>query len=188
MRAHGWSRGLKIDTKLKKKYKNLDDRFFFINSGFNLRPLDVSAAIGNNQLKRINQFIKIRNYNRKKIINKLVNSKYWKKQFTFLKPAKYIQPSWFGLPILVDPKYTKVKNRFLKYLEKNKIENRPIISGNFLNQPSVDLFKLNLKKKKLVGAQEIENRGFFIGIHTKKISNEELILLENKLLKISKFK
>ncbi len=188
MRAHGWSRGLKVGMKLKKKYKNLDDRFLFINSGFNLRPLDVSAAIGNNQLKRINQFIKIRNYNRKKIINKLVNSKYWKKQFTFLKPAKYIQPSWFGLPILVDPKYTKVKNRFLKYLEKNKIENRPIISGNFLNQPSIDLFKLNLKKKKLVGAQEIENRGFFIGIHTKKISNEELILLENKLLKISKFK
>tara|TARA_B100000886_G_scaffold339950_1_gene307099 strand:+ start:128 stop:1357 length:1230 start_codon:yes stop_codon:yes gene_type:complete len=188
MRAHGWSRGLKIGIKLKKKYRNLDDRFLFINSGFNLRPLDVSAAIGNNQLKRINQFIKIRNYNRKKIINKLVNSKYWKKQFTFLNPAKYIQPSWFGLPILVDPKYTKVKNRFLKYLEKNKIENRPIISGNFLNQPSIDLFKLNLKKKKLIGAQEIENRGFFIGIHTKKISNEELILLENKLLKISKFK
>ena len=118
----------------------------------------------------------------------MVNSKYWKNQFTFLNPSKYIQPSWFGLPILVNSKYMKVKNRFLKYLEKNKIENRPIIGGNFLNQPSINLFKLNTKKKKLIGAQEIENRGFFIGIHTKKISNKELILLENKLLKISDFK
>ena len=188
MRAHGWSRGIKVDKKLKKKYQNIDDRFFFLNSGFNLRPLDVAASIGNNQLKRINQFIKIRNYNRIKIIDKLVNSKYWKNQFTFLNPANYVKPSWFGLPMLVDSKYIKVKNKFLQYLEKNNVENRPIISGNFLNQPSVNLFKLNSSKKKLQGAQEIEDRGFFIGIHTKKINNKELNLLESKLLKISDFK
>ena len=188
MRAHGWSRGIKVDKQLKKKYQNLDDRFFFLNSGFNLRPLDVSASIGNNQLKRINQFIKIRNYNRIKIIDKLVNSKYWKNQFTFLNPANYVKPSWFGLPMLVDSKYIKVKKKFLQYLEKNDVENRPIISGNFLNQPSVNLFKLNIAKSKLRGAQEIEDRGFFIGIHTRKINNKELDLLERKLLKISDFK
>ena len=88
--------------------------------------------------------------------------------------------------MLVDRKYIKIKNKFLKYLEKNKIENRPIISGNFLNQPSVKLFKLNSKNKKLPEAEEIEKRGFFIGVHTKKISNKELNLLEDKLLKINK--
>ena len=188
MRAHGWSRGIKVSKELKKKYQNIDDRFFFLNSGFNLRPLDVSASIGNNQLKRINQFIKTRNYNRKKIIDKLVKSKYWKNQFTFLNAANNVKPSWFGLPMLVNSKYIKVKNKFLKYLEKNKVENRPIISGNFLNQPSVNLFGLNSRKTKLPGAQEIEDRGFFIGVHTKKINNNELNLLESKLLKISDFK
>ena len=188
MRAHGWSRGLKISNKLKNKYKKIDDRFLFFNSGFNLRPLDITASIGNNQLKRLNEFIKIRNHNRKKIIDKLVNSKKWNKQFTFLKPSKNIKASWFGLPILVDEKYVNIKNSFLKYLEKNNIENRPIISGNFLNQPSVNFFKLNSKNKKLPGAQSIEDRGFFIGIHTKKISKNELNLLEDKLLKITNFK
>ena len=90
--------------------------------------------------------------------------------------------------MLVNSKYIKVKDKFLKYLEKNKVENRPIISGNFLNQPSVNLFGLNSRKTKLPGAQEIEDRGFFIGIHTKKINNNELNLLESKLLKISDFK
>lgn len=188
LRAHGWSRGIKIKKELKKKYQNIDERFFFLNSGFNLRPLDVTASIGNNQLKRINQFIKIRNQNRIKIINKLLKSKYWKNQFTFLNPANHVKPSWFGLPILVAPKYIKFKNKFLQYLEKNNIENRPIISGNFLNQPSINIFKLNSNNVKLPGAQEIEDRGFFIGIHTKKISNSELNLLEDKLLKINNFK
>ncbi len=186
MRAHGWSRGLKLNNNIKKKYKNIDDRFLFLNSGFNLRPLDITASIANNQLKRLNNFIKIRNYNRKKIIEKLTKSYNWKNQFTFLNSSKYVKPSWFGLPILVDRKYIKIKNKFLKYLEKNKIENRPIISGNFLNQPSVKLFKLNSKNKKLPEAEEIEKRGFFIGVHTKKISNRELNLLEDKLLKINK--
>ena len=67
LRAHGWSRGLVLKKKFKNKYKNIDDRFLFINSGFNLRPLDISASIGNNQLKRLNFFIKTRNINRENI-------------------------------------------------------------------------------------------------------------------------
>ena len=70
------------------------------------------------------------------------------------------------------------------YLNKNGVETRPIISGNFLNQPSIKLYKLNSKKEFFKGAQEIENRGFFIGIHVNKITERQLKLLENKLLKI----
>ena len=47
------------------------------------------------------------------------------------------------------------------------------------------LYKLNTKKEFFRGAQEIQNRGFFIGIHVKEITNKQLKLLENKLLKIS---
>ena len=42
--------------------------FNFINSGFNVRPTDVTAAIGLNQLRRLNKFISIRKSNREKII------------------------------------------------------------------------------------------------------------------------
>ena len=86
---------------------------------------------------------------------------------------------------MINKKYISKKKKFLKYLESNGIETRPIISGNFLNQPSIKLYKLNSKKEKFLGAQEIEDRGFFIGIHIKTISKENLKLLENKLLRIS---
>ena len=82
------------------------------------------------------------------------------------KAINSLTPSWFGLPILLDKKYIKIKSKFLRKLNKNKIETRPIISGNFLNQPCIKLYKLK-KRSKISGSQEIENRGFFIGLPTK---------------------
>ncbi len=175
LRAHGWDRGLK---------KNSNKKFNFINSGFNLRPTEISAAIGYSQLKRLNRFKKIRKKNRNKIISKLKNSKKWAGQFTFIESIKNLDPSWFGLPILINRPFLKKKEKFLKYLNDNFIETRPIISGNFLNQPSVKLYKLKGSKDKFPNSQEVEDRGFFIGIHVNPISDETLNILEKKLLKI----
>ena len=48
--------------------------FNFVNQGFNLRPLDVSASIAMSQLKRLKKMIKIRKFNRDMIIKLLKNS------------------------------------------------------------------------------------------------------------------
>ena len=47
------------------------------------------------------------------------------------------------MPMLNNEKYKNKKNKFLKYLTNMGIENRPIISGNFLNQPAAKLYKFN---------------------------------------------
>ena len=122
LRAHGWDR----DYNLKNKKK-----FNFVNQGFNLRPLDISAAIGLNQIKRLKYFKKMRSLNRDKIISNLKSSANWKDQFKFFQPSQNLDPSWFGLPLLIDKKYMKNKKKFLNYLNVKKIETRPILSGNF---------------------------------------------------------
>jgi len=175
LRAHGWDRGL----------KNNKNNFNFINSGFNVRPNEISAAIGYSQFKRLNKFKKIRFTNRNKIISSLKNSNRWKNQFTFIEPAKKLQPSWFGLPILINKELLSKKKKFLHYLNKNGIETRPIISGNFVNQKSIKLYNLNPDKTKFKGAQEIEDRGFFIGIHIDSISDKKLLFIRDKLLMIN---
>jgi len=187
LRAHGWARG---PNQLKKKspiLKKLDSRFIFINSGFNLRPTEVSAAMALSQLKRLKKFIKNRSINREKIIQKLLKSKKWNNQFSFLKASNYVEPSWFGLPVLIDKKYVSIKKKFTTYLEKIGIENRPIISGNFLNQPCSKLYNLNPKNFKFKNAQEVESRGFFIGLHTQPISNQQLNLIEKAMFSVEKF-
>ena len=175
LRAHGWDRGL----------KNNKNNFNFINSGFNVRPSEISAAIGYSQFKRLNKFKKIRFSNRNKIISSLKSSNKWKNQFTFIEPVKKLQPSWFGLPILINKEFLSKKKKFLDYLNKNGIETRPIISGNFINQKSIKLYNLNPERNKFKGAQEVEDRGFFIGIHIDLISDKKLSFIRDKLLKIN---
>ncbi len=177
LRAHGWDRGLK---------NSKNNSFNFINSGFNLRPLDLNAAIASSQLKRLNQFKKIRSDNRYKIIKNLKNSNEWNNQFTFFEPIKNLNPSWFGLPLLINKKYIFKKNKFLNYLKKKGIETRPILSGNFANQSSIKLYKINYNLKNLKNSQEIEERGFFIGLPTQIISLKKIKNLTSSLLNIDK--
>ena len=175
LRAHGWDRGIN-----KKKNSNWN----FINSGFNLRPTDISAAIGLNQFKRLKKIINVRSNNRKKIIYSIKKSLNWRRQFDFLEPIKKLSPSWFGLPILINKNFLKNKKKYLKFLNKKGIETRPIISGNFLNQPSIKLYGLNKKGERFKKAQEIERRGFFIGLHAKEIKQKEVKFLTKNLLMI----
>ena len=184
MRSHGWSRDLKDQKKIEKDNPELDPRFIFVNSGFNLRPTDITAAIGFNQFKRLKTFIKIRNINYKKIINGLKKSKTWNNQFSFFKINPNVKPSFFGFPILLNKKYLGKRKRYLSLLDKLGVETRAIISGNFLNQPAIKLHKLGNKKDKFTQAQEIEDLGFFIGLPTKILNNKSLNKLVNILLKI----
>ena len=181
MRSHGWDR--KSENNLEKRP---DTSFNFVNSGFNLRPLEIAASIGFSQFKRLNSMIKIRSDNRDKIIKKLINSPLWQDQFTFFYPTKKVKPSWFGFPILINKKYLSKKKKFLDLLNQKGIETRMIISGNFMNHAGIQLYNLNPNKRTFNNAQEIEDRGFFIGLHTKSISEETLNYLEKNLLTIDK--
>ena len=176
LRAHGWDRGINSNKK-----KN---NFNFINSGFNLRPLDLTAAIGLSQLKRLKDMMNMRKINRNLIIKKLKSSDKWNNQFTFFEPNTGLKPSWFGLPIMINQNYLKYKKNFMKYLNIQGIETRPILSGNFLNQPSAKLYNFHVNKNKFKISQEVEDRGFFIGLPTQSISEDLLNFLKVKLLNI----
>ena len=176
MRAHGWDRDIDTNKRNSKKFN-------FINMGFNLRPLEVSAVIANNQLKRLKKFSLIRSINRKKIIEILKKHKNWDDQYQFVVPEKNLEPSWFGLPLLIKKKYLNKKIKIIKNLNKKGIETRPIISGNFLNQKAAKIYNLNNKNQKFPNAEYVEKAGFFIGLHTKNIGNKKLKILANELLK-----
>jgi len=173
LRSHGWSRGTTFENTIYKKNKKLDKRFIFFNSGYNLRPTEVSAAIGHNQFKRLGNFIKIRNTNRKKIIFRVKNSPILNKKIDFYYENKNVTPSWFGLPIKILINKKKYKYKVLKNLEKNGIETRPIISGNFADQPAAKKYKLT-NKHKFPNTDLVYDTSFFIGLPSKKINNQYL--------------
>ena len=174
MRSHGWSRGTKFEEKYKSN-NHLDKRFIFFNSGYNLRPTEISAAIGLNQFKRLNKLIKIRNHNRTKIINVINKNEKLRKNFIFYGASEHVSPSWFGLSIKISRNLNK-KNVINK-LEKNGIETRPIISGNFANQPGAKKYKLAINEK-FPKSDFVYKNSFFIGLPTSEINNQFLKKIE----------
>jgi len=183
LRSHGWSRNTIFHKNFTKKFNKLDKRFLFIGPGYNVRPTEVQGAMAFNQFKRLKHLMSIRNINRNKIIDSLKKDKKWNNQFEFVKINNKIKPSWFGLPILIKNKNIN-KKKFLEKISKKGIENRPIISGNFLNQPASKFYDFGVKSNDFKVADDIEKRGFFIGLHTKKISQKDINNIVKNLLSI----
>ena len=86
--------------------------------------------------------------------------------------------------MLVSQKLKKYKQKIVKLLEINGIETRPIISGNFLNQPAIKLFGLNKENIKLKNCQDVEDRGFYIGVNSLKTKKNDLIYVSNVINKV----
>ena len=191
LRSHGWlggtrhyKRSLKSYNQYAKQNPQLDPRYIFINSGFNLRPTDIQAAIAHNQFNRLDKLKKFRNINRNLLLNKITKSKKWNNQFQFISIPKDIDPSWMGLPILLSERFKNKKKKFMTILDKMGIETRPIISGNFANQPAAKLYNLCKKNEKFENSQKVQDLGFLIGLHTRKISKSNLKLIHDAFFMI----
>ncbi len=191
LRSHGWlggtrfyRRNLRLYKSYAKKNPQLDPRYIFINSGFNLRPTDIQGAIAHNQFKRLDALMRQRNQNRDIIIKTLKSSKKWNNQFNFINVPHNFKPSWMGFPILLSKRFRDKKKKFVNYLDSKGIETRPIISGNFLNQPAAKLYKLNKEKRNFPNTQTVQELGFLIGLHTKKIDENKLKLIHDSFFKI----
>ena len=174
MRANGWLREVtnkKNKKKIINKYKSIDKSFMFPYIGFNFKPTDMSAALLNNQISKLNNFIKIRTKAAKELIRNLMR---YRNYLILPTINKNIKNSWFTFPIVVKKNSKFTKNQLVKYLSKNQIANRPIIAGNIAEQPFLNKFKF--KKTDLSNSEIVMNSGFFIGLHHK--------LSENKVKKI----
>lgn len=153
-RSHGLARELPkiMHNKIKKKYKNIDFNFLFLNDGFNLRNTELNAFLGSYQLKFINQWVKIRNKNYNFFYE--ICKKFKKYLFTTINKKGM---SSFVLPFLFKSK--KIKSKFEKILKKNKIESRPFIAGNLLKQP----FLKNYYDKSFKNADFVSSNCLYVG-------------------------
>lgn len=150
LRSHGWDRNF-----YKKNQKN----FNFVNWGFNVRPTELQAGFGLEQIKKVNQF----NLRRRKLY-KLFTSKFSKNpNIYFPLIEKKSDPSWFSIPIILSEKSKFKRTQLVSFLEKNGIETRPIIVGNLQHHPVAKVFK-EFGKRKFPNADYIHQKGIYIGL------------------------
>lgn len=179
LRAHGWARDLPKKNNLYKfSNDSFKDKFIFLTPGYALRPLEIEAAVGSVQLKKINQFLKIRQDNAK-FFKRLFSNHDW---CQIQVEQKNAISSWYGFNIILKGKLKDKRKLVVNELIKNKIEVRPTMTGNFIKNPVIKYLDYKVSGK-LVNAEYIDKNGFFIGNYPKNLYKE--IKLVYKL--ISKF-
>ncbi len=107
----------------------IDHKYVFNRIGWNLKPLDLSGAIGLEQLKKLDYICEIRRENLRQIQKLFAIYTH----VTF--PTVYEQTYWipFGVPIICKSK--EQKQKLVSYLEKSGIQTRNYFAGNLLIHP-----------------------------------------------------
>ena len=159
LRAHGWTRNLPAENLVSNKSKNnFDEAFRFVLPGYNLRPLEMSGAIGSIQLKKLPKFVSQRRRNADLFLNKM-------KEYDHLIVQKEIGiSSWFGFSLIIKPGSNINRKDLSKLLNCIGFECRPIVAGNFTNSEVVKYFDSEISDD-LPNANWIDKNGLFIGNH-----------------------
>lgn len=182
LRAHGWTRELSNRDAIHRMHPNVDDRFMFVNVGYNLRPMEISGAIGRCQLRRLDQMNENRKSNRERLLSAIKSHPNWNGQLRFPHAPPKADPAWFGFVALLRPELKVSLPEYLQHLTDEKVENRPIISGNFVNQPAIKTLALQTDAQGYSGADELGSCGFFIGVHTYPLSEGQIDYLADVML------
>lgn len=180
LRTHGWSREQSNKEELESMYEHIDSRFLFINMGYNLRPMEIQAAFGLEQIKRLEAMNTYRCENVEKLRRTFLDHPLWKDQLQFPLATKELIPCWFGFPFLI--KHSVDRKKFTDDLTKRGIDTRPIVSGNMALQPAVKSFNIDLSMGPFQGAQVIHENGFFVGCHSKPLDDERIYRLVTAVL------
>ena len=159
LRAHGWTRDIPPDSSIYNK--NSDDfyeSYRFILPGYNARPLELSGALGIEQLKKLDSLLATRKQNAKVFVDLFGQDE------RFIIQKENGSSSWFSFTIILNPRYSRDRSQVIKALRENEIEFRMITGGCFLRHDVIRYFDYETVGD-IINANIAHDHGFFVGNH-----------------------
>ena len=176
IRAHGWTRNLPKENHVTgtKSDDPFEESFRFVLPGYNLRPLEMSGALGQEQLKKLPNLIKGRRANGAAFQAAMADHPLFEIQH------ETGESSWFGFALILREEVNLPRRAAITALEKAGFECRPIVTGNFTRNPVVEYLEHRVAGD-LVAADRIHDYGLFVGNHQYPISEAVEVLAELEL-------
>ncbi|GJD96653.1 DegT/DnrJ/EryC1/StrS family aminotransferase [Methylobacterium iners] len=160
LRAHGWTRNLPKHNLVTgtKSDDDFDESFKFVLPGYNVRPLEMSGALGIEQLKKLPSIISARRDNAALFCEVM-------SEHPDLMIQKEIgESSWFGFSLVIRGGSDLTRKALVERLNNVGLESRPIVAGNFTRNPVINHLYSEIAGE-LVNADHVHNYGVFIGNH-----------------------
>lgn len=158
LRAHGWSRGLQSASQ-GTAGKAVDERYRFINWGFNVRPTELQAAFGLQQLQKLDAM----NERRRELACRFAAYAESQSWFHSFETPDRGESSPFALPLILQGDAAGKRSELLSHLEQAGVETRPVVTGNFARQPAAKLLG-DVHAEDYPGAETIHEQGFYVGL------------------------
>jgi CDP-4-dehydro-6-deoxyglucose reductase, E1 len=110
-----------------------DHKYVYDEIGYNLKPIELQAAMGLQQLDKLDEIHALRRRNYGLLF--AIYEKY--EEFFHLPRAQdKSDPSWFAFPVTIRAGAPFKRNDIVDYLEENLIQTRPYFAGNIMLQPA----------------------------------------------------
>lgn len=172
LRAHGWTRNLPKENQVCTKSDDwFTESFRFVLPGYNVRPVEMSGAIGIEQLKKLPNFLAKRRENAKLFVELFSNHS------DFIIQKDICNSSWFGFSLIIKPTSTLKREDVVKKLMDAKIDCRPIVTGNFTRNDVMKYFDYEIHGE-LKNADYLHENGLFVGNHQIGLGKEIKYLAE----------
>jgi CDP-4-dehydro-6-deoxyglucose reductase, E1 len=141
--------------------KGYDHKYVYSHIGYNLKPTDMQAAIGVEQLKKLPEFISRRKENFGFWTEKL---KDLNACFILPEPTEGADPAWFAFPITVKSESGFTRTELTDYLSEHLVETRNLFGGNLLRQPAYQHI-VHRVSGSLDVTDVVMNQTFFLGTY-----------------------
>ena len=110
-----------------------DHKYVYDEIGYNLKPIELQAAMGLEQLKKLPDIHRLRRRNYDLLFD--IYHRY--EEFFHLPRAQAkSDPSWFAFPLTIRQGAPFTRSEICDYLEDKLIQTRPYFAGNIMLQPA----------------------------------------------------
>ena len=152
IRSHGWTRGTKMENP-----RSFQGKFEFVHEGYNVRPTELNAALGNVQLPKLDDWV-LRRSEVAEAMFAAISTFDWLRPMTAQQNAVC---SWFAFPVVVRK---GSRDALAQHLISCGIDCRPIVGGNLVRHKA-----FHGVPKRIIGdlanANDVMDHGLYWGCH-----------------------
>ena len=154
----------------KKRFSNwipsmpdeiFDHKYVYNEIGYNLKPIELQAAMGLEQIKKLPEIHALRRRNYSLLMK--IYEKY-EEFFHLPRATEGANPSWFAFPLTIRKNAPFTRTQIVDFLENHYIQTRPYFAGNIMLQPAYShLMDQNEARDNFPVATHIMTHSFFHG-------------------------